>query len=308
MQPCRRTTLPSVSSSALLLFAQGAATCLSSATGTSSRAAAPTAAPATSPASPAPRARTPATPSARPIPHPASATRSATTPRHPAVLRKPAGSRWAQPLPDDSPRWAAFSHRCAAPQFTAVPVADMRGSMEQDAYFRVQKTAANGTVVESKYYENYACTQQEPPSHSLRSPPRPSQQAEEACCVQTRRGPSRARIRYPRAASRPTRSSRTSSTQTSWSRSVFSPQPLASLLAPTRTVCSAGLCCWHSLALADCCLGFRGQRAWWASELQREGLMSLDLPSHPATTDGTTLRHMATHGIIRESHAPLCAL
>ena len=171
MQPCRRTTLPSVSSSALLLFAQGAATCLSSATGTSSRAAAPTAAPATSPASPAPRARTPATPSARPILHPASATRSATTPRHPAVLRKPAGSRWAKPLPDDSPRWATFSHRCAAPQFTAVPVADMRGSMEQDAYFRVQKTAANGTVVESKYYENYACAQQESPSHSLRSPP-----------------------------------------------------------------------------------------------------------------------------------------
>ena len=46
----------------------------------------------------------------------------------------------------------------------------MRGSMEQDAYFRVQKTAANGTVVESKYYENYACTQQDP-SHSLRSAP-----------------------------------------------------------------------------------------------------------------------------------------
>ena len=64
----------------------------------------------------------------------------------------------------------------------------------------------------------------------------------------------------------------------------------------------------HWLTGADCCLGFRGQRAWWASELQREGLMSLDLPSHPATTDGTTLRHMATHGIIRESHAPLCAL
>ena len=100
--------LPSVSSSALLLLAQGAATCLSSATGTSSRAAAPTAAPATSPASPAPRARTPATPSARPIPRLASATRSATTPRHPAVLRKPAGSRWAKPLADDSPRWAAF--------------------------------------------------------------------------------------------------------------------------------------------------------------------------------------------------------
>ena len=83
--------------------------------------------------------------------------------------------------------------------------------------------------------------------------------------------------------------------------------PSASLLAPTRTVCSAGTHS-HWRTGADCCLGFRGQRAWWASELQREGLMSLDLPSHPATTDGTTLRHMATHGIIRESHAPLCAL
>lgn len=30
--------------------------------------------------------------------------------------------------------------------------------MEQDAYFRVQRTDLNGTVLTSQYYENYAYT------------------------------------------------------------------------------------------------------------------------------------------------------
>jgi len=37
------------------------------------------------------------------------------------------------------------------------------------------------------------------------------------------------------------------------------------------------------------------QRAWWAAELENEGMMTLDLPAHPET-DGSTLRDMATHG------------
>ena len=41
------------------------------------------------------------------------------------------------------------------------------------------------------------------------------------------------------------------------------------------------------------------QQAWWASELENEGMMALDLPRH-AETDGVTLRNMATHGIIRD--------
>ena len=43
-------------------------------------------------------------------------------------------------------------------EYTAAPVADMQGSMEQDAYFRVQRIAENGTVLRSQYYENYAYT------------------------------------------------------------------------------------------------------------------------------------------------------
>jgi hypothetical protein len=43
-------------------------------------------------------------------------------------------------------------------EYTAVPVADMHGSMEQDAYWRVQKLAANGTVIKAQYYDNYAYT------------------------------------------------------------------------------------------------------------------------------------------------------
>ena len=43
-------------------------------------------------------------------------------------------------------------------EFTAVPKPDMQGSMEQDAFFRVQRTAANGTVLNAKYFDNYAYT------------------------------------------------------------------------------------------------------------------------------------------------------
>ena len=43
-------------------------------------------------------------------------------------------------------------------EYTAAPVPDMKGSMEQDAYFRVQRIAENGTVLKSQYYENYAYT------------------------------------------------------------------------------------------------------------------------------------------------------
>ena len=43
-------------------------------------------------------------------------------------------------------------------EFTAAPVPDMQGSMEQDAYFRVQRIAGNGTVLRAQYYLNYAYT------------------------------------------------------------------------------------------------------------------------------------------------------
>ena len=37
------------------------------------------------------------------------------------------------------------------------------------------------------------------------------------------------------------------------------------------------------------------QKAWWASELESEGMMTLDLPHHDET-DGDILSDMATHG------------
>ena len=43
-------------------------------------------------------------------------------------------------------------------EFTAVPKPDMEGSMEQDAFFRLQMTADNGTVLKAQFYDNYAYT------------------------------------------------------------------------------------------------------------------------------------------------------
>ena len=40
---------------------------------------------------------------------------------------------------------------------TAVPVADMEGNMEQAAWFRFQKTDAGGNVLETKYFDTFAC-------------------------------------------------------------------------------------------------------------------------------------------------------
>lgn len=43
-------------------------------------------------------------------------------------------------------------------EMTACPVADMQGNMEQAAFFRFQKSSANGTVLDTKYFDTFAYT------------------------------------------------------------------------------------------------------------------------------------------------------
>ena len=43
-------------------------------------------------------------------------------------------------------------------EMTVVPVADMEGNMEQAAWFRMQKTNANGTVLAARYFDTFAYT------------------------------------------------------------------------------------------------------------------------------------------------------
>eukprot|EP01045_Picozoa_sp_COSAG04_P005838 COSAG04_NODE_277_length_18399_cov_3.036066_5_plen_305_part_00 len=43
-------------------------------------------------------------------------------------------------------------------EFVAVPVADMEGSPEQDVFFRISKIHANGTVIDSRYFDTYSFT------------------------------------------------------------------------------------------------------------------------------------------------------
>ena len=115
-------------------------------------------------------------------------------------------------------------------EFTAAPVPDMQGSMEQDAYFRVQRIAENGTVLRAQYYLNYAYT-----AGAFQDPEQ-----------------------VPASGEPP--------------NSIIANEFYANVLE---------------------------QQAWWASELENEGMMGLDLPYHDET-DGVTLRQMATHGIIRD--------
>jgi len=58
-------------------------------------------------------------------------------------------------------------------EMTVCPVADMQGNMEQAAFFRFQKTSANGTVLRTQYYDTFACVciaHSSCQSHHLHSP------------------------------------------------------------------------------------------------------------------------------------------
>ena len=41
-------------------------------------------------------------------------------------------------------------------EFTACPVADMKGNYYQDVFFRVMKFNATGGVVDARYFDTYA--------------------------------------------------------------------------------------------------------------------------------------------------------
>ena len=43
-------------------------------------------------------------------------------------------------------------------EWTAVPVADMDGNVEQDVFFRVTKIAPNGTVLDARYFATCKCS------------------------------------------------------------------------------------------------------------------------------------------------------
>jgi hypothetical protein len=115
-------------------------------------------------------------------------------------------------------------------EYTVVPVADMDGSMEQDAYFRVQKVAPNGTVIRAQYYDNYAYTA----------------------------GAFQAPQQVPASGEPP--------------NSVIANEFYAAVLE---------------------------QRAWWAAEFAKEGMMGLELPANDATS-GKLLQSMMRHGVIRD--------
>jgi hypothetical protein len=62
-------------------------------------------------------------------------------------------------LEDDSDMTAGSDDGSAGGyiEMTVCPVADMQGNMEQAAFFRFQKTSANGTVLRTQYYDTFAC-------------------------------------------------------------------------------------------------------------------------------------------------------